>query len=292
VRVIASVDEFRGARRAWDAGGQRVGLVPTMGYLHEGHLRLIDAARQRSDVVVVSVFVNPLQFGPSEDFASYPRDLERDRTLAAGRGATLLFAPGTEVMYPADSEMRVVPGPTAERWEGAARPGHFVGVLTVVAKLFNVTVPHVACFGQKDYQQLTLIRRMVRDLNWPVEIVGVPTVREADGLAMSSRNVYLSPEERQEALSLSRGLSAAHDAWRAGQSEAATLEGAVRNVVEVCPRVSLEYIAVVDPDTLEPLARVDDRSVIAVAARVGRTRLIDNIILGAGLSGSTSPEAC
>jgi len=162
----------------------------------------------------------------------------------------------------------------------------------VVAKLFNVTVPHVACFGQKDYQQLTLIRRMVRDLNWPVEIVGVPTVREADGLAMSSRNVYLSPEERQEALSLSRGLSAAHDAWRAGQSEAATLEGAVRNVVEVCPRVSLEYIAVVDPDTLEPLARVDDRSVIAVAARVGRTRLIDNIILGAGLSGSTSPEAC
>ena len=291
MRVIASVDEFRDARRAWDAGGQRVGLVPTMGYLHEGHLRLIDAARQQSDVVVVSVFVNPLQFGPSEDFESYPRDLERDRTLAAGRGATLVFAPETGVMYPAESEMRVVPGPTAERWEGAARPGHFVGVLTVVAKLFNLTTPHVACFGQKDYQQLTLIRRMVRDLNWPVEIVGVPTVRESDGLAMSSRNVYLSPEERREALSLSRGLSAAHESWRAGQSDAAALEATARGVVDLCPHVALEYIAVVDPDTLEPLARVDDRSVIAVAARVGRTRLIDNIILGAGISGSNAPAA-
>jgi pantoate--beta-alanine ligase len=287
VNIVTSVDEFREARREWATQGERVSLVPTMGFLHEGHLRLVDAARERSDVVVLSVFVNPLQFGPGEDYDRYPRDLERDRRLAVERGATVIFAPETEVMYPAGSEIRVVPGPTAERWEGEARPGHFVGVLTVVAKLFHLTDPHVACFGQKDYQQLALIRLMVRDLNWPIEVVGVPTVREPDGLAMSSRNVYLSTEERREALSLSGALSDAHAAWRAGESGASTLEAIMRRRIEVCPSVALEYIAVVDPDSLEPLDRVDHRSVIAVAARVGPTRLIDNIILGNVLSGTT-----
>ncbi|NNG16723.1 MAG: pantoate--beta-alanine ligase [Gemmatimonadales bacterium] len=285
--LVTSVDEFREARRAWAAQGVRVSLVPTMGYLHEGHLRLIDAAKERSDVVVVSVFVNPLQFGPEEDYDQYPRDLERDRRLAVERGAAVIFAPDADVMYPAGSEIRVVPGTTAERWEGLARPGHFVGVLTVVAKLFHMTNPHVACFGQKDYQQLALIRQMVRDLNWSIEVVGVPTVREPDGLAMSSRNVYLSAAERREALSLSGALSEAHAAWRAGESSASTLEVIVRQRVEVCPSVALEYIAVVDPDRLEPVDRVDHRSVIAVAARVGPTRLIDNIILRDGLSGAT-----
>lgn len=287
VDLVTSVDEFREARRRWNVQGARVSLVPTMGYLHEGHLRLIDAARARSDVVIVSVFVNPLQFGPGEDYERYPRDLEQDCRLATERGATVLFAPEADVMYPAGSEIRVVPGATAERWEGTARPGHFVGVLTVVAKLFHVTDPHVACFGQKDYQQLALIRLMVRDLNWSIEIVGVPTVREPDGLAMSSRNVYLSAVERREAVSLSAALSEARDAWRAGESNASALEAIVRRCVEVCPSVALEYIAVVDPDRLEPLSRVDDRSVIALAARVGPTRLIDNIILADGLSGAT-----
>ncbi len=287
MNLVTSVEEFREARQEWNVQGARVSLVPTMGYLHEGHLRLIDAARERSDVVVVSVFVNPLQFGPGEDYERYPRDLEQDCRLATERGATVVFAPEAAVMYPAASEIRVVPGATAERWEGPARPGHFVGVLTVVAKLFNVTNPHVACFGQKDYQQLALIRLMVRDLNWSIEIVGVPTVREPDGLAMSSRNVYLSAAERRDAVSLSAALSEARDAWRAGESSASTLEAIARRCVEVCPSVTLEYIAVVDPDRLEPLDRVDDRSVIALAARVGPTRLIDNIILGDGLSGAT-----
>lgn len=287
MNLVTSVDEFREARRDWDVHRARVSLVPTMGYLHEGHLRLLDVAREHSDVVVVSVFVNPLQFGPGEDYDRYPRDLERDRRLAAERGATVLFAPDADAIYPAGSEIRVVPGASAERWEGTARPGHFVGVLTVVAKLFHVTEPHVACFGQKDYQQLALIRQMVRDLNWSIEVVGVPTVREPDGLAMSSRNVYLSPAERREAQSLSGGLLEAHDAWRAGESRASALEAIVRRRVEVCPSVALEYIAVVDPDRLERLDRVDHRSVIALAAGVGPTRLIDNIILGDGLSGAT-----
>ncbi len=292
MRVIETIDEVRHTRRTWEEERQRVGLVPTMGYLHEGHLRLVDVAREHSDVVIVTVFVNPLQFGPQEDFEAYPRDQARDRALAAERGATLIFAPTAEVMYRPDSEMRVTPGPMAKRWEGAARPGHFVGVLTVVAKLFNLTNPHVAVFGQKDYQQLALIRRMVRDLDWPVEIVGVPTVREPDGLALSSRNVYLSSDERREARSLSQGLFAAHERWRAGHTHAGELEAAVRRVVEVCPRVALEYIAVVDPDTLEPVDEVDHQTVIALAARVGRTRLIDNIILGAGLSGAIAGDSC
>lgn len=258
-------------------------MVPTMGYLHEGHLRLIDEARRRADVVLVTIFVNPLQFGPGEDLARYPRDLPRDRALAAARGVEALFVPSAEDMYPAGSGIRVIPGATAERWEGAARPGHFAGVLTVVAKLFHLVEPDVACFGRKDIQQLTLVRQMVRDLDWPVEIAAVPTVREPDGLALSSRNAYLSPADRHRALGLSRALRAAHEAWRGGETRAAKIEETMRKQLRVQPEIAVEYIAVAEPGALIPVAAVDADTVVALAARVGGTRLIDNIVLGQGL---------
>jgi pantoate--beta-alanine ligase len=254
-----------------------------MGYLHEGHLALIDEAKRRADVVVLSIFVNPLQFGPGEDLARYPRDLPRDRGLAAARGVDALFVPTAATMYPPGSEIRVTPGAVAERWEGAARPGHFEGVLTVVAKLFHLVEPDVACFGRKDVQQLALVRQMVRDLDWPVEIVAVPTVRESDGLALSSRNAYLKPEERGKATAISRALQAAHQAWRSGETRAGVLEERVKQELGRQPEVSVEYIAIVEPDTLAPVVVVDARTVVAIAARVGGTRLIDNIDLARGI---------
>ncbi|HEU4699896.1 MAG TPA: pantoate--beta-alanine ligase [Gemmatimonadales bacterium] len=282
-----SVAELRARVGAWRREGAPIAFVPTMGYLHEGHLRLVDEARRRvgpAGRVVMSIFVNPLQFAPTEDLDRYPRDLPRDRALAAGRGVDLLFHPDVGTMYPPGSETRVVPGATAERWEGTSRPGHFAGVLTVVAKLFNLVQPDVACFGQKDFQQATLIRRMVRDLDFPIEIVVAPTVREADGLALSSRNVYLSPEERAQALGLSAALRAAAAAFAAGERVAAALERRVQEVLAVHPGVAPEYIAVTDPDTLAPVRTADPRTVVLLAARVGRTRLIDNVILGKGLA--------
>jgi pantoate--beta-alanine ligase len=265
------------------AGGRRVALVPTMGYLHEGHLRLVDAARARADAVVLSIFVNPLQFGPAEDLARYPRDLPRDRALAAARGVDALFTPSEASMYPPGSEIRVVPGATGARWEGAARPGHFAGVLTVVAKLFHLVQPDVATFGRKDVQQATLVQQMVRDLDWPLEIVVVPTVREPDGLALSSRNAYLDPEERRDAVVLSAALAAAHRAFAAGERRATALEHTMREVLAKVLRVAVEYIAIADPRTLEPVELASAETVVALAARLGRTRLIDNIVLGEGL---------
>jgi len=265
------------------AGGRRIALVPTMGSLHEGHLRLVDEARRRADAVVMSVYVNPLQFGPQEDLARYPRDLARDRTLARARGVDALFAPADAVMYPAGSEIRVIPGPTADRWEGAARPGHFAGVLTVVAKLFHLVEPDVALFGRKDIQQAVLVRQMVRDLDWPLEIVVVPTVREPDGLALSSRNAYLDAAERRQAVTLSAALDAAHQAFAAGERRSSALDSLVRRRIEAEPALRLEYLAIVDPRTLTPVESVDASTVLALAARLGRTRLIDNIILGDGL---------
>ena len=262
------------------SGGRRVGLVPTMGSLHEGHLALVDEARRQAEVVVLSVFVNPLQFGPAEDFERYPRDLRRDQALAEGRGVDLLFAPSVKVMYPPGAETRVVPGPAASRWEGEARPGHFAGVLTVVAKLFHLVEPAVACFGQKDIQQFILIRHMVRDLNVPVELALVPTVREPDGLALSSRNVYLDRLQRAAALSLSRGLTSAASAWRAGVASGRALEARIAREIDAAPGVTADYIAAVDPDYLERVDQVVPGTILAVAARVGSTRLIDNLILG------------
>jgi pantoate--beta-alanine ligase len=265
------------------AAGRRIALVPTMGYLHEGHLALADEARRRAEAVIMSIFVNPLQFGPSEDLARYPRDLPRDRSLASGRGVDALFIPSLELMYPDRSEIRVTGGTTAARWEGVARPGHFTGVLTVVAKLFHLVEPDLACFGRKDIQQLVLVRQMVRDLNWSLEIAAVPTVREPDGLALSSRNAYLSPRDRVEAVALSRSLRAAHDAWRQGETRAAVIEQRMRKVLNEFPSILVDYIAVADPDSLAPVATVEATTVIALAARVGGTRLIDNITLGEGL---------
>ena len=283
LRVVAAIPELRDWVHGRRAAGERIALVPTMGALHEGHLALVDAARRRAERVVMSLFVNPLQFGPSEDLARYPRDLEGDRALAAGRGVDLLFAPEVGAMYPAGSEVRVTPGPTADRWEGSARPGHFAGVLTVVAKLFHLVEPDVACFGRKDIQQVVLIQQMVRDLDWPLELVVVPTVRERDGLALSSRNRYLSPDQRREALALSRALQGAHETWRDGERRADRLEARMRELLAMCPGVRPEYIAITDPATLTPVESVDSGTVIALAARVGGTRLIDNIILGEGL---------
>lgn len=273
--------------RAWiadqRAAGHRIGFVPTMGFLHEGHLRLIDAARAVSDVVVLSIFVNPLQFGPSEDLSRYPRDLPRDKTLAAGRGVDALFLPDVSVMYPPGSDTRVVPGPGADRWEGEVRPGHFVGVLTVVAKLFHLITPDVAVFGQKDAQQAALIRRMTRDLDWPIALVVAPTTRESDGLALSSRNTYLSAEERGRAVGLSAALRAAHDAWRGGETRGDRLLAIAGEALEVYRGVRPEYIAVVEPEALAPVTTVGAGCLMLIAARVGSTRLIDNVIFGEGI---------
>jgi pantoate--beta-alanine ligase len=280
---LATIPDVRAWSRAQRAAGRRIGVVPTMGYLHEGHLTLVDEARRCTDSVILTIFVNPLQFGPKEDLARYPRDLPRDRSLAQSRQVDALFVPSEEVMYPPGSEVRVTPGATAERWEGAARPGHFTGVLTVVAKLFHLIEPDVACFGRKDLQQLTLVRRMVRDLDWPIEIVGVPTVREPDGLALSSRNAYLSAADRQRAVVLSRSLQAAHQAYCGGERQAAILENRMRKQLSREPQVQVEYIAITEPDQLQAVAEVDGRTVVALAARVGGTRLIDNISLAQGL---------
>lgn len=281
---LTTIPDLRSWTRLQRAEGRRIGLVPTMGYLHEGHLALVDEARRRADSVILTIFINPLQFGPTEDLARYPRDLPRDRALAAGRGVDALFVPGMEAMYPAGSETRVIPGPSADRWEGAARPGHFTGVLTVVAKLFHLVEPDLACFGQKDIQQLTLVKRMARDLNWAIDIVGVPTVREPDGLALSSRNAYLNPEDRREAVVLSRALVAAHRAWCDGERRSEIIQERMGGELRAHPDVAVEYIAIVDPEMLAPVATVDGRTVVAIAGRVGGTRLIDNIRLAQGLS--------
>jgi pantoate--beta-alanine ligase len=280
---LTSIPDLRSWTRSQRTAGRRIGLVPTMGYLHEGHLALVDEARRRSDSVVLTIFVNPLQFGPGEDLARYPRDLPRDRALAATRGVDALFVPSVEAMYPPASEVRVTPGPIADRWEGAARPGHFVGVLTVVAKLFHLVEPDLACFGRKDIQQLTLVRRMVRDLDWPIEIVDVPTVREPDGLALSSRNAYLGTEDRRRALVLSRALRIAHHAWCEGENRAEVIEERMRQELCKHPEIAVEYIAIADPEALAPVTTAEALTVVAIAARVGGTRLIDNITLAQGI---------
>lgn len=279
MRVVRTRDEVRRLVRDARAAGESVALVPTMGYLHEGHLSLVDRARALADRVMMSIFVNPLQFGPNEDLARYPRDLERDLEMARGRGVDLVFAPAVEEMYPlGEPQVSVIPGPLAERMEGAVRPGHFRGVLTVVAKLFGIFHPDVAVFGQKDFQQAALIRRMALDLDLGVRVEVAPTVREPDGLAMSSRNVYLSGEERERALALSRGLERCRALFAAGERDAEALRAALWNALSV-PGVEPEYAEAADPLTLEPVAQAAPGTVLLVAARVGRTRLIDNAVL-------------
>ena len=278
--VLKTVATLREQMAHWRREGKRSALVPTMGFLHEGHLTLVDHARQHADVVVLSIFVNPLQFGPQEDLATYPRDLERDGQLARARGVDLVFAPSNAEIYPQErpAVSLVAPGLT-DRLCGRFRPGHFEGVLTVVAKLFNLVQPDVAVFGQKDFQQSVLIRRMTADLDFPIRIEVAPIMREPDGLAMSSRNVYLSPEQRAQASALSRGLQAGQAAFAAGQRSAEQIRGAAQAVLDREPDVSVQYLELVTPDRLADVTAASAGDVLAVAAFVGRTRLIDNVIL-------------
>ena len=281
MQILERIEPLRSALDGTRRTGASIALVPTMGALHEGHLALVDRARAEATCVVMSVFVNPLQFGPNEDFARYPRDLERDAGVAAARGVDLLFAPQPAELYPGARAVSVVPTSLASRWDGASRPGHFTGVLTVVAKLFNIVQPSVAVFGQKDFQQATLIRAMVRDLDFPIRIVVVPTVREADGVALSSRNAYLSPEHRTSARALSGALFAMRDAFERGETSAPALEEIGRAIVDDEPAMEVEYLVVMDPETLDPVTVAAPGSIAAVAARIGTTRLIDNVIFEA-----------
>jgi pantoate--beta-alanine ligase len=281
VQVIERIEPLRIALAESRRGGERIALVPTLGALHEGHLALVDRARERAACVVMSLFVNPLQFGPDEDFARYPRDREGDGRLAEARGVDILFAPQPDELYRAGRTVTVAPNALGSRWDGASRPGHFTGVLTVVAKLFNIVQPDVAIFGQKDIQQATLIRAMVRDLDFPIEIIVAPTVREPDGVALSSRNAYLSAPDRKRARVLSRAIFAMRDAFDGGEHSTVALESLGNAVVRAERKVQLEYLAVMNPDTLEPAPVAAQGSIIAIAARVGTTRLIDNVILGA-----------
>lgn len=282
---------MRFACRAARGRGKRLGFVPTMGALHEGHLSLVRAANASCDLVAASIFVNPTQFAPNEDLAKYPRDFERDRTSLQKEGVELLFAPSVEEMYPAGATTWVTVEELSSRLDGRSRPGHFRGVTTVVAKLFHVVEPDAAFFGQKDAAQLAIIRRMVRDLNFPVEIVACPIVREPDGLAMSSRNAYLDPLQRKQALVLYRSLTEVKKLYNAGEHDAAKLaalgreeitrEKIAREEVAKEKSVRLDYFEIVDAQSLEPIENVAQGALVAVAAYVGPTRLIDNLILPA-----------
>jgi pantoate--beta-alanine ligase len=280
VLEVASSAELRAATDAARQRGAGVGFVPTMGALHAGHRALLARARAESDVVVASVFVNPLQFGPAEDLASYPRDREADLAVLEAEGVDLAFVPAEGEMWPSPPEVRLrVGGSLAERLEGMDRPGHLDGVVTVVAKLLHLVGPSRAYFGQKDAQQLAVIRRMVDDLAFPNQIVACPTVREPDGLAVSSRNAYLSAPERQRATVLYRALQAGRAAFLAGRRDPAAVEAAARALLEGQPGVEPDYVALVDAVSLEPAKQAEPGQVLAIAARVGRTRLIDNVIL-------------
>ena len=262
------------------AQGRRIGFVPTMGNLHAGHLALVRLAKKHSDVVVVSIFVNPTQFGPNEDFAAYPRTFEADRALCEAEGVDIVFHPDVPEMYPAGVSVSVVENSLSRTLCGASRPGHFDGVCTVVAKLFNLVQPQVAVFGEKDGQQLRIIRRMVRDLRFPVEIVAGPTVREPDGLALSSRNQYLTPEQRPQAAGLRRALDEAERLFAAGERDPQKLVAAMRAVVARAPAARIDYIEIVDDETLQPLTGPIVRPALAaLAVRVGKPRLIDNAVL-------------
>ena len=279
MKVCNTVSAMRSACRAAREDGQRLGFVPTMGALHEGHLSLVRAARAQCDVVAVSIFVNPTQFGPKEDLSRYPRPFERDRELLEQEGVELLFAPPVEEMYPAGAVTYVTVEGLSEKLCGKSRPGHFRGVTTVVAKLFHIIEPDAAFFGQKDAAQATIIRRMVRDLNLPVEIVVCPIVREPDGLAMSSRNAYLNGQQRKSALVLSRSLKEVQNLFDRGERNASRLIEAGKQIFAQEPAVRLDYFEIVDPDTLDALSEVRGPALVAVAAFVGNTRLIDNLVL-------------
>jgi pantoate--beta-alanine ligase len=278
MKICATISEARAACRDARAGRKRLGLVPTMGALHEGHLSLVRAAKG-CDAVAVSIFVNPTQFGPTEDLSKYPRQFDRDCQLLEKEGVEILFAPSVEEIYPDGQVTWVLVEGLSEKLDGRSRPGHFRGVTTIVAKLFHIIEPDAAFFGQKDAAQLALIRRMVEDLNFGIEIVACPIVRESDGLAMSSRNAYLSREERGRALVLQRSLHQVQQEFQKGERIAARLIAAAKKVFAREPQVVLDYFEIVDPDTLDPVERISKKTLVTVAAYAGSTRLIDNTVL-------------
>lgn len=274
-----------GQLRIWHAmereKGRKIGFVPTMGYLHEGHLSLVTAAKHENDAVIMSIFVNPLQFGPNEDYKTYPRNIDRDTHLAEGAGVDVVFIPEVSEMYPYYPQLTTVEvRDVSERLCGASRPGHFTGVTTVVTKLFNIVQPDAAYFGQKDYQQVQVIKKMVADLNMPVKIVTVPIKRETDGLAMSSRNTYLSAGERKEALCLNEALQLGKGSYEKGEKDADKLTEIMRQRITVEPSALIDYIEICDAETLKPIDKITCPAVIALAVKIGRTRLIDNIVIG------------
>jgi pantoate--beta-alanine ligase len=273
--VIEKLADMREIRQRL---AEPVGFVPTMGYLHEGHLVLVKQAREENSSVVVSIFVNPTQFGPKEDFKSYPRDIKRD--LAMLKPLTdIVFLPSSLEIYPEDFDTWVVPGDITERLEGADRPGHFRGVATVVAKLFNIVQPTRAYFGQKDAQQVAVVKKMVADLNMNLQVVACPTVREADGLAMSSRNIYLTREQRRAATVLCRALTLARDLWEQGENEAGTIRREMTELIEKEPLAEISYISIARPETLKEMHRIKAPALVSLAVKFGKTRLIDNVVL-------------
>jgi pantoate--beta-alanine ligase len=284
MQTITTIHAMQTWADATRTRGERIGLVPTMGYLHAGHLSLVAEARRHADRVAASIFVNPLQFGPSEDLARYPRDLERDTAMLTDAGTDVLYLPTVSEMYPEGSQTTVTVEHVTQGLCGDSRPGHFRGVTTVVAKLFNAVKPHVAVFGQKDFQQLVAIRRMARDLDFDIEIIAAPIVREPDGLAMSSRNAYLSPEERRAARCLSHALQLAEAAAQRGEANAAAIRQLAASAIATEPRARIDYIAVVDPDTMRPVDQITGPTLLALAVFIGLTRLIDNTVLKGSLS--------
>jgi pantoate--beta-alanine ligase len=294
MQILSDISELRAALRTLRSSNNRptsssVGFVPTMGALHAGHRSLVQAARQRCDIVVASIFVNPTQFGPNEDFSRYPRTLEQDCQMLEAEGVDVVFTPTAEAMYPPGASTFVDVEELSDRLDGASRPGHFRGVATIVAKLFHIVQPDFSFFGQKDAAQVAVLRKMVRDLDFPLEIIVCPTVREPDGLAMSSRNRYLSAAERSQALSLSRALHAAEIQVGSGEHRASALLQTMHVTLQEEPAIRADYIAVVDPDTLLPVEDVGAGALLAVAAYVGNTRLIDNVLLAPARGNTAMP---
>ncbi len=285
MKIIESPADMQKLAEDCRHAGKSIGLVPTMGALHEGHLSLIRRCRAENDMAIMSLFVNPTQFNRKDDLESYPRDMERDSRLASEAGVDVILAPTADGMYPKGYQTYVAVDRVTERWEGEFRPGHFRGVATVCTKLFTICRPHRAYFGQKDYQQSLVVRRLVIDLNLGLDIVVLPTVREPDGLALSSRNVLLKPEERRQAVVLSQALSQAQAAVQAGERDAGRLRAAIEQQIHGAPLAVLDYVGVCDPDTLEPLTRITEKAIAVVAAKFGTTRLIDNAILDPGCAG-------
>jgi pantoate--beta-alanine ligase len=278
MQIVSSIREMCSISDGVRKAGQTIALVPTMGYFHEGHLSLMREGRRRGDVLVVSLFVNPTQFGKGEDYEIYPRDFSRDKSIIEGIGVDILFVPTVEEMYPEGYQTFVGVERVTKPMEGQIRPAHFRGVTTVVAKLFNIVKPHIAIFGEKDFQQLVVIRRMVEDLNMAVEIIGMPILREGDGLAMSSRNTYLTFEQRKAALSLNRSLQKASELFRSGERNPRRIIDAVKGVIGREKGVTIEYVEIRDAKTLDEIEIIDDQAVIALAMKVGEVRLIDNLI--------------